>query len=440
MTDDRSLGGARLSRRLCAIALFALAFLAATPAARAAGGGAWTGTWAASPQPPTPGGVARYDNQTLRLIVHTSLGGRKVRIQVSNRYGDAPLTVGAAHVARRLSDADIVPQSDRTLSFRGRPTLRLLPHESVTSDPVDLDVPARGDLAVSLYLPGPTRIDSTHILAKQTSYVSAVGDQTGTATFPAAKKIRSWPLLARVDVAGGPSAGALVAFGDSLVDGDGSSTDRNARWTDDLAARFQSVGLNVGVLNAGLIGNRLLRGSPGADYPDIGPAFGPAGLQRVNGDALDLAGVRWIVLRIGTNDLADPGALSPTSETVTADDLILGLRRLTALAHRRRVKVVGATIPPFEGAAIVPGMWSSEKEATRLKVNDAIRGDRTYDAIIDFDQLLRDPDHPSRLDPHLDSGDHIHANDEGYRRLADAFPLGLVSTTPSHGGFHAGHP
>jgi lysophospholipase L1-like esterase len=340
------------------------------------------------------------------------------------------LTLGAVHLARRMGEADIVAGSDRTLTFQGHPTLTLAPHQTATSDPVDLDVPARGDLAVSLFLPGPTRIDSTHILAKQTSYVSAAGDQTGAATFPTAKKIRAWPLLTRVDVAGGRSAGALVAFGDSLVDGDGSTSDRNARWTDDIAVRLQSAGLDVGVLNAGLIGNRLLRGSPAAGHPDIGGAFGPAGLERVNGDALDLAGVRWIVLRFGTNDLADPGALSPPSETVTADDVLAGLRRLTELAHRRGIKVVGATIPPFEGGAIVPGMWSAEKEAVRLKANAAIRGDRSYDALIDFDALLRDPDHPSRLDPRLDSGDHIHPNDEGYRRLADAFPLSVIAANP----------
>jgi lysophospholipase L1-like esterase len=293
---------------------------------------------------------------------------------------------------------------------------------------VDLQVAANADLAVSVFLPTLTSMGSTHVLAKQTSYVSTPGDQTGAAAWPGAKKIRSWPLLTRIDVSGGGATGALAVFGDSLVDGDGSTTDRNARWTDDLAARFRASGLQIGVLNGGLIGNRLLRDSPAATRPDIGAAFGPAGFARIGADALDLPGVRWIILRTGTNDLAYPGSLSPATERVTAKDLIAGLRRLADLAHRRHIKVVGTTIPPFEGAAIAPGMWSPEKDAIREAVNAWIRTDHSLDGLVDVDALLRDPDHPSRLAPGLDSGDHIHPNDEGYRRMANAFPMGVVNS------------
>ena len=184
--------------------------------------------------------------------------------------------------------------------------------------------------------------------------------------------------------------------------------------------------MQVGVLNAGLIGNRLLRDSPAVTHPEIGAAFGPAGLDRADADALDLPGVHWMVLRFGTNDLAYPGALSPAGETVSGRDITSGLRRIAQAAHRKHIKVVAATIPPFEGAAIAPGMWSAEKDAARLAANAAIRTDRSYDAVVDLDQILRDPGHPSRLDPQLDSGDHIHPNDEGYRRMADGFPLRVI--------------
>jgi len=380
----------------------------------------WGGSWAASPQPPLPGPPIRYEGRTLRLIVHTSIGGRRARVQISNRFGDAPLSLGAVHVATRTSGAEVDPSTDRALTFNGRTDVTIAPHAAMTSDPVSLDVAPRSDLAISIFFPTPALVRTIHILARQTSYVSSPGNHAGSAAFPVAQRIHSWPFLTRVDVQG-DAAAAIVLFGDSLVDGDGSTTDRNARWTDDLAARLQSAGLAIGVLNAGLIGNRLLRGSPAAASPEVGEAFGPAALARVGSDALDLPGVRWMVVRIGTNDLAAPGALAPASESVDAQDIIAGLTALVARARRRHVHVIGTTIPPFEGAAIVPGMYSPQKEQVRQSVNAWLRTHSLFERIIDLDEMLRDPDHPSRLKPALDSGDHIHPNDAGYALMAAAF-------------------
>jgi lysophospholipase L1-like esterase len=380
----------------------------------------WVGSWSASPQPPLPGPPIRYDGRTIRLVVHTSIGGRRARVQISNRFGDTPLSLGAVHLAVRTTGADVEPSSDRALTFNGRSAVTIAPHAAVTSDPVTLAIAPRADLAVSIFFPGPAPVRTTHILAQQASYVSNPGNQAGAATFPVAQRIHSWPFLTRVDMEG-DAAAAIVLFGDSLVDGDGSTSDRNARWTDDLAARLQSAGLAIGVLNAGIIGNRLLRGSPAAASPEIGEAFGPAALARARSDALDLPGVRWIVVRIGTNDLAAPGAFSPATEAVDSRDIIAGLTALVTQARRRHVHVIGTTIPPFEGAAIVPGMYSQQKEQVRQSVNAWIRTHRLFEAVIDLDAILRDPDHPSRLKPALDSGDHVHPNDAGYALMAAAF-------------------
>jgi hypothetical protein len=226
----------------------------------------WIGTWATAPQPPLPGTPQTFRNQSLRLIVHTSAGGTKVRIKISNTFGDHPLLIGSAHIARRTTAADIDPASDRTLMFNGRPSTTVPTGSMIASDPVDLNVPALSDLAVSLFLPKPSEATTSHVLAKQTSYVSTdTGDSTAAAKFPVARAIHFWPFLTGVDVAASPGAAAIVAFGSSLTDGDGTTSDANRRWPDVLAERLQKSAdrkTEVGVLNEGIIGNRLLNDSP----------------------------------------------------------------------------------------------------------------------------------------------------------------------------------
>ena len=410
------------------LALATLATMGAGMPARAAVAEAgWIGTWAAAPQPPLAGTLATYRNQTLRLIVHTSTGGTQVRVRISNLFGTTPLVIADAHIARRASGADIDPNNDRRLTFDGRPSVTVPARSVMVSDPVDLDIPALSDLAISLFLPKPTPATTTHFLAMQTSYVSAAaGDATAVAHFSAAKPIESWPFLAGVDVTATPGGSAIVAFGDSVVDGDGSSPDADRRWPDALAARLQhgaGTGPVTGVLNQGLIGNRLLRDSPHQAGSPVGRGFGPAGLDRFARDALAQPGVKSIIVRLGINDIGLPGSIAPAAERASAASLIAGYRQLIARARRKGVRIVGATLSPFEQTTIAPGYYTPAKEAVRQAVNRWIRSSGAFDAVVDFDQVLRDPTHPARLLPGYDSGDHLHPNDAGYAAMADAVPL-----------------
>jgi len=379
----------------------------------------WLGTWSAASQPPMPGAPDHYRAQSLRLIVHVSAGGPKVRIRLSNRYGDAPLTIGAAHIALRTSGADIDKASDRGLTFGGRTSVVVPAHATVLSDPARLAIPPLSDLAVSLYLPKDTAATTVHILAQQTSYVSRPGNATATAHFPVAKRIDMWPFVASVDVMASPPAFAVVVFGDSMVDGDGSTADANGRFPDALAAGLQRAGENVSVLNEGLIGNRLLHDSPRGSQ--FGAALGEAGLARFQRDALDQPGARVVIVRIGGNDLGFLHGLAPSSETVDVDDLIAGYRRLIALAHQHGLGIIGTTIPPFENVE-VPGYSTPAKDAMRQHINAWVRDGGEFDAVLDFDKVLRDPSHPARLLPAHDSGDHLHPNDAGYAAIAAALP------------------
>jgi lysophospholipase L1-like esterase len=385
----------------------------------------WIGTWATAPQPFLPGSLQSFHQQTLRLIVHTSAGGTRVRVRISNTYGDRPLDIGGAHIARRTTGASIDSTSDRTLTFRGRSTTSIPARSLVVSDPVALDVPALSDLAVSLFLPSRTAATTSHALALETSYFSTdIGNFTAVARFPGADSINSWPFLTGVDVEASPNGVAIVAFGSSTTDGDGTTSGANRRWPDILAERLQGAAVRkgeVGVLNQGIIGNRLLEGSPLETRDRFGAALGESGLTRFERDVLAQPGVGYVILCLGINDISFPGVFTPASERVRAQDLIAGYRRLMARARERRVKLIMTTIPPFEGAR----SYTPEKELVRQEINAWIRGSVEFDAVVDFDATLRDPTQPTRLDPAFDSGDHLHANDAGHAATANAIPLSL---------------
>jgi lysophospholipase L1-like esterase len=397
----------------------------------------WIGTWATALQPPTPGHLQSFRNQTLRLIVHTSAGGTKVRVKISNTFGDHPLLIGAAHIARRTDAAEIDPTSDRTLKFQGQSSTTVVAGSMIVSDPVGLKVPALSDLAISLFIPESTEVKTAHVLAKQTSYVSAeIGDCTGKVKFPVAKKISTWPFLTGVDVAASPRGVAIVAFGSSLTDGDGTESDSNGRWPDVLAQRLhKSAGGNaqVGVLNEGIIGNRLLNDSPlQAAGGRFGAVLGQAGLKRFERDVLAQSGAKYVIVGLGINDIAMPGSLTPATESIKAESIIAGYRQLISRAHERGIRIIGTTNPPFENSFLDLGppappvtFYTPEKENVRQKVNAWILSGGEFDGVVDFDAVLRDPNHRTQLLPSYDSGDHLHPNNAGCRAEGNAIPLSL---------------
>lgn len=378
----------------------------------------WTATWGTAPAgQPLPADVQAFDNQTLRLIVHPSIGGHKLRIRLSNELGAAPLRIGAAHVALRASGAGIVPGSDRALTFSGMKSITVPPGAPVLSDPVELNLPAMADLSISLYLPARVEATTLHPWAAQTSYVSAAGDFTGGASFPVDHTTGSWPFLTEVDVASG--GGAVVALGDSITDSASTKSDTNHRWPDFLAQRLRAAGSTLAVVNRGISGNRMLR-DPGEQ-----PLFGKAMLARFERDVMATAGAKYVIMMIGINDIGHPGGGKiPMSEEPTLDDLIAGYRQVIARAHAGGIDVYGATLTPFEDNTFA-GFYSPEKEALRQKVNEWIRNCGEFDAVIDFDKALRDPAHPTRMLPAYDGGDHLHPNDRGTRAMANAVPLEL---------------
>jgi lysophospholipase L1-like esterase len=419
----------RRRRSLLAASLLAMAGMAlpSLPAIAQPGWNTqqWVGTWGTGPAgPPLGSQLQTFNDQTLRLIVHTSIGGSQVRIRISNELGTTPLRIGEAHIALRQSGASIVAGSDRALTFSGNRAITIPPGAPVLSDPVDLDVPALSDLAVSLYLQGAAPATTIHGSAFQTNYVSLEGNFTGATTFPTDRTITSWPFLTEVDV-NTPGGAAIVTLGDSITDGANTTIDTNHRWPDLLALRLQTSrelpawGSRLGVVNRGIGGNRLLR-DPGEQ-----PLFGRAALARFDRDVLATAGVRYMTVLIGINDIGHPGTGTiPISEEPTPEELIAGYRQLIARAHAKGIAVYGATLTPFEGT-IFPGYYTPEKEQIRQAVNNWIRSGDAFDGVIDFDRAVRDPSHPTRMLPAYDSGDHLHPNDLGMQAMANAIPLEL---------------
>jgi len=319
----------------------------------------WVGSWATAPQG-VLGQPSQYNNQTLRLIVHTTIGGNQVRVRLSNELGNERLFIGAAHIALRNAEQSIVFGTDRTLTFSGAPAITIPPGAPVLSDPVTLDVPPLSDLAVSVYIPHPTSVTTVHQLALQTSYLSPPdsGDLTGTHTLLAPTSIGSWPFLTGVHVTAAKRAGAIVILGDSITDGAGSTRDTNRRWSDVLSERLQARRSldHLGVVNQGIIGNRLLRPSAGP----VSLLLGPAGLARFDRDVLTQAGVRYLIVQLGVNDLG-----APFSEEVSVDELIAGYRQLIERAHQKGIKILGATLSPFEGTTCLASTRPRRKRSAR---------------------------------------------------------------------------
>jgi lysophospholipase L1-like esterase len=381
----------------------------------------WAATWGTAPAgPPPSSSTTILSNQTLRLIVHGSVGGSRARIRISNEMGSTTLGIGAARIALRSSGAALVAGTDRQLLFGGRSAVSIPAGASVLSDPVSLNVPPFADLAVSLYLPGSTPLATQHPSALQTNYVSTAGNQAANASLAVSRTFQIWPFLTEVSVSGawsGLSAtSAVVAFGDSITDGYNSGANVNRRWPDYLARRLQlalGVAGNIGVANRGISSNSLLK-----DYPDAMLA-GQRGLLRFNRDVLGTSGVRWVINLIGINDIVYSSATSP----IPVENLINGHLQLVARARSAGLRAIGATLTPFEGHVY----FSTARDSVRSRFNAWMRGSGAYDAVVDFDLALRDPAHPARLRADYDSGDHLHPNPTGYQAMAQAVPLTLFA-------------
>jgi lysophospholipase L1-like esterase len=414
----------RLTRRTCLLSLM-LAFSAgvALPQNRA-GREHWVPTWAASPQPlPVPGQFAAgpaaapprvdrsFHNQTIRMVVHTSIGGTRARVQLSNAYGAAPLRVGSVHIALRSKGSEFIAGSDRALTFSGRPSGTIPPGALLVSDPVDLNVPQLGDLVVSVYVPDETGSPTLHNGAFHTTYISKPGNFTGEHAIDEATTTRSWYWLTSVDVLAPVDAGLIVAFGDSITDGTTSTPDADSSWPALFAQRLvkNAATRNLAVVNEGIAGNRLLRDVAGTNA-----------LARFDRDVLSQGGVKWMVLLEGINDIGRAtGTNAPQDGTITAEEVIAAYRQIIERAHMHGIKVMGATLTPYAGAAY----YSEAGESIRQAVNAWIRSGNAFDSVVDFEAVVRDPDNPKQFRPGFNITDHLHPNDAGYKAMADAIDL-----------------
>jgi lysophospholipase L1-like esterase len=373
----------------------------------------WVGTWTTTPAPVEAVALA---NQTLRMIAHVSIGGARVRVRLSNAYGTTKLAVGAAHVGLRGKDAAIVPGSDRALTFNSRPSIVIPAGALVVSDPVDLDVSPLADLAVSIHLPGdvPETFQVTgHGNAHQTSYISPPGDFTAAAALPVKEVTEAFLFVSGVDVLAPSDTGGIVTIGDSLTDCNISKLDANNRWPDQLARRLVARnGRMLGVMNQGIGGNRILH--------DV---RGDSGVRRFDRDVLAQPGVTHVIVLLGINDIRN--RWGKPEEVVSADAMIAGLHQLTVRAHDRGLKIFGGTLLTFEYETFNPGFYTPEGEVKRQAVNAWIREGGAFDAVIDFEKALRDPNHPTQMLPLYDCDDHLHPSDTGYLRMGDIIDLAL---------------
>jgi lysophospholipase L1-like esterase len=429
----------RALRRLLALvaggcALLALAAPGSAVAARAVQGsrGPWVATWTASPQSPssfaltgepTSPALTGFNNQTVRNIVFTSIGGNVLRVHLSNRFGTQPVVVGPATVGIELTGAQLVPGTVTHLTFGGRRSVTIAAGADAVSDPVRLAVHPLEDLAISLYLPGPTGPTTYHNASQQTNYVAS-GNQAGTvgtgsytalASTTAAGS--SWFYVSDVDVRSARSShGTIVAFGNSITDGFQSQVNANYRWPNLLARRLVAVLGNraPGTVDEGIGGNRVLNDSA---------CFGQSALTRFNHDVLSVPGVRDVIVLEGINDIGfsqtpNTGCSVPNTN-VTAGQIINGYLNLIARAHAHGLKIFGGTLVPFKGAAY----WSPAAEVKRQIVNTWIRTSHAFDGVIDFARATQDRFDPQYLDPTYNSGDNLHPNDAGYQAMANAINL-----------------
>jgi lysophospholipase L1-like esterase len=346
------------------------------------------------------------------MIVHTSIGGSRLRLELTNPFGATAVTVGAAHIALRDKDSAIVPASDRALTVDGSKSFKMIPGQTIYTDPVDLNFAPLSDLAVSLFFPEATGPLASHSLGLHTTYISGPGDFTAQASIaePVATSA-AYYWISSVDVLAPADSATIVTLGDSITDGAKSTPDADRMWPARLAARLQAnkATANIAVDNQGISGNRLLQDGAGV-----------AALARLDHDVLLQSGAKWVMILEGINDI---GNQTRINTGLKSEDLIGALRQIVDRAHTRGIKVIGCTLTPYKGA----GYYSEDGEVMREAENDFIRHSGIFDGVVDFDAAVRDPNDPKSFRQDMQSGDQLHPSDAGYQVMADAIDLSIFA-------------
>ncbi|NGY60076.1 SGNH/GDSL hydrolase family protein [Lentzea sp. NEAU-D13] len=387
--------------------LLAVALLVAAASPAQAAPARWVGTWASAPSSALPGTDNGLPNFTIRNIVHVSAGGKEIRVRLSNAFGRTPTLFGSVTVARAAGpDTPLaLPGTMRTLTFGGSPSITAAPGADVISDGVALNVPADSDLLVSVYTPTSGGPVTHHNLTMQNSYLTRDGNHAAEESAAAfGERTTKWHYVSGVDVRSSTLKGSVVALGDSITDGANSTWGANLRWPDQLADRINT---RLGVLNAGISGNRLLLDGGGA---------GVNAQARLDRDVLTQAGVRSVIVFEGINDIQQ------TPHETDPAKIIAALKQIAQRSHDRGLRVIGATITPFKGWR----SYTEELEAVRQAVNSYIRTSSEFDAVVDFDQVIRDPADPQRIRPDYDQGDHLHPGDKGFEAMAKAVRIATL--------------
>jgi lysophospholipase L1-like esterase len=395
--------------------------------------GEWVSAWSTAVHTPLPfpglPPAPVFENQTVRMVVRTGIGGQRLRIRFSNAYGSTPLEVGAAHVALTDHGSSIVAGSDHALTFGGRPSVAIPTGAPILSDSVEMKVAPFTEISISIYLPYSTPTSTTHFWAQHDTYISGPGDFTSQSEIANPTEKKSWYFLSDLEVWSGDQTRAVIALGDSITDGVGAKQGEYSDWPDQLAKRLALNGgaPSLAVLNEGIGGNRILYDGAGINA-----------LARFDRDVLAQPGVRDIILLEGINDIGWPHMKLPPSKDgaaprpspfaaqgVTADDLIAGMQQIVDRAHEHHIRVFGATLTPYEGA----DYFSEDGEQVRQAVNHWIRTSGAFDGVVDFDVAVRDPNHPAQFREGYHSGDHLHPSVIGYKAMADAVDLALLQVS-----------
>ena len=354
--------------------------------------------------PPAPG----LSSNTLRQVVHVSLGGKRLRIRFSNQYGSEPVTMNSVNIALSRGGGTVDSSTHRALMFNGSASTSLAPGQTIMSDPLDFPLSPLSDLALTIHFGNTSSNVTGHPGSRATSYLIR-GNSANSSTMSPAVTTPHWYILTAIDVLSDSSAAAIIVLGDSITDGRGSATDGNNRWPDCLARRLVTGSATpaISVINQGIGGNAVLSGG-----------LGPPALARFDRDVLQQPGARWLIILEGVNDIGNSQA-----EEAIATNLIAAYEQMIEKAHTRKLRVYGVPILPFAGSRY----FSAAHEAARQQVNRWIRSSGKFDGVIDLEAAVCDPANPQALLPAYDSGDHLHLNPLGYQTMAEAVDLTLFS-------------